>query len=154
MEDPSVYARFLTKVDRSGGPSACHPWLGSVSGSRWQRRLGTGYGQFHLPDKQHSAHRWLMGYLRGVHLGPGEFACHHCDNPRCCNPEHLYVGDHASNMRDKVARGRSHEAYRGMTHCRRGHEFTQVNTYLYRGSRTCRACARYRRERRRDALAK
>jgi hypothetical protein len=37
---------------------------------------------------------------------PGLFACHTCDNPPCCNPDHLYEGTHQQNVDDKVRRNR------------------------------------------------
>lgn len=45
-----------------------------------------------------------------VHVGPippGAMICHHCDNPRCINPAHLYAGSAADNGRDASARGRA-----------------------------------------------
>jgi hypothetical protein len=38
---------------------------------------------------------------------PGDVACHHCDEPACVNPEHIYRGTRKSNMEDKVRRGRA-----------------------------------------------
>jgi hypothetical protein len=53
------------------------------------------------------AHRF--GYKRLVGPIPaGMFVCHHCDNPPCQRPTHWFVGTHADNMADMVAKGRSY----------------------------------------------
>ena len=58
------------------------------------------------------ASRYAYELWRGF-IPVGMFVCHTCDNPPCCNPEHLFTGTHDDNMADKVAKGRQS---RGDTH--------------------------------------
>lgn len=64
-----------------------------------------GYGKFSINGKMETAHRVAMR-LMGNEIA-GRFVCHHCDNPPCCNPAHLYVGNAATNHADRVRRKRS-----------------------------------------------
>lgn len=94
---PEQIERFWSKVDRSGGPSACHPWTAG--------RAEDGYGRF----SDRGSHNVLANRVAlSLHLGhePVGLALHTCDNPPCCNPAHLYDGTHAQNMADARARGR------------------------------------------------
>ena len=130
----TAYERFVAKVDASGGADVCHPWTAS--------RNEKDYGHFYADGEYFKAPRWLLGYLRGKALGPDEWALHHCDNPPCCNPAHLYIGDCVQNVRDMVARGRG--AMQSRTHCPHGHPYDEQNTRLYQGRRFCRMCHKLR----------
>ena len=88
---------FWEKVDRSGGETACWPWQASG--------LPAGYGRFLVNGHHVMAHRTAYSLTYGP-IPDGSFVCHHCDNPPCCNPSHLFLGDHSANMRDRQSKGR------------------------------------------------
>lgn len=90
-------ARFWSKVDKSGGPDACWPWLGS--------RMLKGYGAATL-DGERGAHRVAYALAAGA-IPDGLHVLHACDSPPCCNPAHLSVGTCIDNSRDMRERGRS-----------------------------------------------
>lgn len=93
--------RFWPKVDKSGGPDACWPFTGFCDEHR-RGQIGAGKrGQGQL-----KAHRVAWELTNGP-IKPGLFVCHHCDNPPCCNPSHLFLGTHEDNMLDMAAKRRS-----------------------------------------------
>lgn len=75
-----------------------------------------GYGQLRVNYKRWFAHRlsWTVhhgeipkdnSYFKTMHV------LHTCDNPACINPDHLYLGTHSDNMKDRNNRGRTHGRY-------------------------------------------
>lgn len=89
-------SRFWPKVSVRE-PGACWPWLG--------RRTPTGYGLFRVGSRMVPAHRYAWQITYGDIPNPME-VCHRCDNPCCCNPQHLFLGTQADNVRDMQAKGR------------------------------------------------
>jgi hypothetical protein len=65
-----------------------------------------GYATAYYRGEQYPAHRLSLYVWKGFSLRSELLACHHCDVPRCINPEHLYAGTHQDNMNDKQKRGR------------------------------------------------
>lgn len=76
----------------------CFEWTGSVARN--------GYGQIRRNGKLITVTRLIMHLVHGFNLKSKKFILHHCDNPRCVNPKHLYVGNAKDNMKDKVLRNR------------------------------------------------
>lgn len=74
-------------------------------------KRGCGYGNAHLNRKRILAHRLAWINAHGP-IPKGMVVCHKCDNPRCVNTEHLWIGTQKENIRDCWAKGR-HPSYRG-----------------------------------------
>ena len=73
----------------------------------WQAyRDKCGYGSIRVCKKMTLAHRVAWELANDQKIPDGMQALHHCDNPTCCNPSHIYVGTPADNMRDMDERGR------------------------------------------------
>lgn len=82
--------------------SGCWEW---TKGKTGLGRPTIYYGKREGKDLQQYAHR--VSYE--LHVGDvpdGLFVCHHCDNPSCVNPDHLFLGTAMDNRRDMVSKGR------------------------------------------------
>jgi hypothetical protein len=68
----------------------------------------SGYGHFRSKNGEYEyAHRFAWEYFVGD-IPDGLHVLHHCDNPPCCNPNHLFLGTHADNMHDRDKKGRGY----------------------------------------------
>ncbi len=70
-------------------------------------RNGDGYGMFWHNGKTYGAHKFAALYLGGMTINKGDCVCHRCDNPACCNPEHLFIDTNQANTADRHRKGRS-----------------------------------------------
>ena len=95
QDDPKrISKRFWEKVDKD---SECWNWQGC--------KLPKGYGQFSYKLKTEQSHRvsWM------IHFGDipdGMHVLHHCDNPGCVRPDHLFIGTNADNKQDMMNKNR------------------------------------------------
>lgn len=83
--------------------SGCWEWSGTVDNS--------GYGLISINSKQIKAHRfsWELYHGKIPHNESyhGVMVCHHCDNPSCVNPDHLFLGLAADNVKDMFRKNRN-----------------------------------------------
>src|ERR1700722_11550688 len=100
--------RFWSSVDKSGD---C--WL-------WQKSLSEGgYGRFSLNRKSFPAHRVAYAIVNGS--CPADIlVCHECDNPRCVNTGHLFLGRHVDNVADMIQKGRRWTGIQSGVSCNSG----------------------------------
>ena len=91
---------FINHIDRSAGSNGCWVWKrGTTFG---------GYGCLNFNRKTTRTHR-LMWILTTGPIPPDVELCHTCDNPPCCNPNHLFPGTHLENMQDMHKKNRNRQ---------------------------------------------
>lgn len=90
--------RFWRHVRKTLDPTACWNWTNGRSGS--------GYGLMWWAGRNRYAHRLAYELVSGP-IPPGLVVRHLCDNPLCCRPTHLAVGQHRDNMADMARHGRA-----------------------------------------------
>ncbi len=133
MTSKTLEQRFWAKVDKAGADGC---W-------EWTDRKAGGYGYIYTGGQPTNARAHRVAYE--LLVGPipdGLVLDHLCRNPGCVNPEHL----EAVTQRENTLRGEGVTAREArQTHCKRGHEFTDDNTYRRPSNpswRICRTCHR------------
>lgn len=88
-----------------GEESECWEWSGRLNHG--------GYGKFSIAGRYFVASRVSYAVHNGLHDLGGMLVCHTCDNPRCVNPNHLFLGTSLDNFWDCVKKGRVSSSSRG-----------------------------------------
>lgn len=98
-----VAERFWKKV-KINEESGCWEWVGAKN---------KGYGWFNAGETTEYAHRIAWELTNGK-IPDGLLVLHSCDNPKCSNVKHLFLGNHKDNMQDMITKGRArHEGHQG-----------------------------------------
>lgn len=97
MSNAKTIERFKAKTKLGDG--GCIEWTAYTD-----RKMG--YGMFWLDGTMHLSHRVAYMFAHGS-IPKGLHVCHSCDNPKCVNPEHLWVGTNQDNVNDKCRKNRA-----------------------------------------------
>lgn len=126
-EDDAFVARFWAKVDKGKG---C--WLWNASGVN-------GRGRIKFRGKLYLAPRVAKALCENRSPPDELLACHRCDNPACCNLDHIWWGTPQDNAQDALKKGRLRFP-RPHNRCANGHKLTPENRIG--GTGACLKCRR------------
>jgi len=94
--------RFWSNVNKADDSSLCWNWVGYIEPKN-------GYAKFSLKKNALVASR--VSYFLSFGDDPKEqLVLHKCDNPKCVNPNHLFLGSELDNSNDKIQKGRDRKA--------------------------------------------
>ena len=131
-EDNKLYNNFKEKIV-FGGESECWTWSAAIN--KVTKRPMFWFNNTWTPAARASL------YFKQGYLTKGLQVCHDpiaCDNTLCVNPFHLREDTPSANTRDLLTTGKHNNKRK--THCKRNHEFSEINTYYNSGRRHCRTC--------------
>ena len=90
-----IIERLRDKIRVSS--NGCWEWKGTI--------LKSGYGEMSIKNRKMLVHRLSYTLYYGT-IPNGLFVCHRCDNRKCLNPAHLFLGTNKDNVDDMVSKGR------------------------------------------------
>lgn len=90
----SLKCRLLNRIEKK---DKCWEWKGTIN--------TMGYGEMCVQGRIQRAHRLSYILFKGE-IPKGIFVCHICDNPKCINPDHLWLGTAKQNNEDCLRKGR------------------------------------------------
>jgi len=129
----STLIKFESNISKEKGIE-CWIWIGATD------KRGRGFMSLNREKRWVRASRISLYLYKNFDLDSKLQVNHKCNDKRCVNPDHLYIGNQADNMKDKSD---------NIIYCPRGHEYNEKNTYWNGNNKSCKICRKtiYRKNR-------
>lgn len=101
---PITLAELVTEANIKHSLSGCMEWQGAIARN--------GYGMVRRGGRAFTVTRLMMHFVHGFDLKSELHVLHRCDNPRCVNTAHLFLGTTQDNIKDKVNKDRHNRGRR------------------------------------------
>jgi hypothetical protein len=142
----NLIKRVIPSQTKSWNGFPCLEWTGTLDKD--------GYAQVSHKDRRYRVARLVASLYLDFDINSPKLVCHHCDNRKCIEHRHFFIGTARQNTIDAYKKGKlihllsARNSNRDKEFCKRGHPFSGDNLTIRQGTRFCKACQKFHNDKR------